>query len=92
LAAEDVQNQIQEACKNHDFPKAQALLEDDETNTLYWTVDSDGRSLVDLTVQFGDHRDTGRRNLIRELDEKGVGFTLGGIDDFEKNYRQLVKK
>ncbi|EAS32939.3 uncharacterized protein CIMG_03963 [Coccidioides immitis RS] len=80
---------IERATRNLDIHLVERLLQEDVTGTLIHTIDSHGRTLVDIAVCQGKSTHPSQVPLVRMLKERGVKFTLKD-DRHRRMYREIM--
>ncbi|WEW55356.1 hypothetical protein PRK78_000786 [Emydomyces testavorans] len=78
---------IEKATRNLDICLVERLLDEDVTGTLVNTVDSYGRTLVDIAICQGKCTHPSQVPLVKMLKERGVKFTLK-----EERHRRMYRE
>ncbi|EEP77139.1 predicted protein [Uncinocarpus reesii 1704] len=80
---------IEKATRNLDLCLVERLLNEDVTTTLVHTVDSHGRTLIDIAICQGKSTHPSQVPLVKLLKERGVKFTLKD-ERHRRMYREIM--
>jgi hypothetical protein len=82
---------IETATRNLDISTVERLLEEDTQGELIRTVDSVGRTLIDIAICLGRRTSRSQVPLVKMLSERGVKFTLVGNKRLHKTYSDIIR-